>query len=213
MLFLRNRKNKQRLEWQDQAKEEEPGEVKLPDMSYCRKIKLSSKGVAYQVRYLTIDAVNCVSEEKRDRQVRGGVIESINDVVTAYCQRVQADELQNRLEKIADELLHKIIRWLHGETVPYNVTITAVLEGGYSTNQFILYQSKQEGEAIVWKEKDNWKANVDYQNRELIGDLHRLDPTTPKISELQTELVGLLMKFIDKIGLARALDEEKQLEH
>ena len=56
----------------------------------------------------------------------------------------------------------------------------------------------------AWEEKDKWEVTTDHKSDELVGTLHRLDPIDPKLSERQSELIGLLIRFIEKGRSLRA---------
>jgi len=196
-VVLRFKKKKRRREWQEKAKETEPGETSKLDTRYCRKIELESEGAAYKIKYLNLNFVNSISEEKSNRKVRGEIVDWLNDAVIAHRQGEKTEELQTRLKNLADKLLQKSLKWLRAEKVPQHVSILAHLEGGKVTSQFILYQRKQRRNVNVWEEEDKWEATIDYKHDELVGTLHRLDPIDPNLSERQAELVGLLMKFME----------------
>jgi hypothetical protein len=185
--------------WQEGAEEEEElPETCQPCTRHCRKIELELEPALRKIAYLSLVAFT--SEERKERLVKGEVVDGLNRVVRAHHRREEPEKLQSQVVPQAQELLQQIMEWLHSEPAPRDISVVGHLEGGKVACQFILYHCKHRGAVNVWEEEAKWKATINDERDEPVGTLRSLDPSEPRILErLTPELTQLLMQFIEKV--------------
>ena len=152
----------------------------------------------YNISLSACDPVS--SKQSKEGQVRDNIVDGLNKVVTAHCQGVKTEKLQEQITRLAHQLLQQIIEWLHGETALRDISIIGHLAGDKVTCQFTRYHCKRRGDVSMWVEEKKWKGSIENKREERVGILRNLDPTDREI--LKKNVPGLtrfLMRFIEKV--------------
>jgi hypothetical protein len=154
-----------------------------------------------KIAYLRLGAYDPVhSEQIKDEQVTGEIVDGLNKVVSARHRRVNAEKLQELVTPQTHALLQQIMGLLREELSPRDVSLRGHLEGGKVTCQFILYHCKRRGNVNIWEEEAKWEATIKDERDELVGILHSIDPAELGIPEqVAPDLTRLLMQFIEKV--------------
>jgi hypothetical protein len=185
-----------RKDWQEKAEEDQPPETCTPCTRYCRKIEIELKPARRKITHLTLASHDPASGEKSgERQVKGEVVDRLNEAVRARRRRQEPEKLHRLVAPVASTLLQQIAEWLQGERKPREVFIAGHLAGGKVTFQFILYHCRRRGSVNVWEEEAKWKATVDDERDEPVTTLRGPEPA----ERVAAELTQQLMQFIDEV--------------
>lgn len=193
--FLRRKK------WQKKAKEKEPPEKCKPCTYYCRKIELELELHRRKITKLLLTAYDSVSgEQSKDGQLKGKIVDNLNKRIKAPHIKKQPKKLQKQMLALSKAFSKQAIKWLQGESAARDVSITAHLEGGQVSCEFILYHCRRKGTTTAWKEVDRWKKSMKDQRDISIGTLCALDPTDPAMEgKLVPQVTQLLMQFVENV--------------
>jgi hypothetical protein len=186
-------KVRRRKDWQEQAEEDEPPETCKPCTRYCRKIQIELKLARRAITHLTLVAHGPVSGERtREGQVRGEVVERLNEALRAHRRREEREQVQRLVEPVAKTLSQQLVEWLGAEAAPRDVSVAAHLKGGAVTFKFILYHCSTDN---VWEKEDEWEEKFEDERDETVTTVRGLDPT----KRVAPELTQQLMQFIEKL--------------
>jgi len=186
-------KVRRRKDWQEQAEEDEPPETCKPCTRYCRKIQIELKLARRAITHLTLVAHGPVSGEgTREGQVRGEVVEGLNEALRAHRRREEREQVQRLVEPVAKTLSQQLVEWLGPEAAPRDVSVAAHLKGGAVTFKFILYHCSTDN---VWEKEDEWEEKFEDERDETVTTVRGLDPT----KRVAPELTQQLMQFIEKL--------------
>lgn len=189
-----------RKKWQEEAKEERPPERCRPCTYYCRKVELEVKPRLRKITNLILRDYDPVSgEQGKVKRVRGKIADRLDRTVRTYRRRRKTKKLQKQVITLSHALSRQIMKWLHGKSIAHDVSVTAHLEGGQVTCQFILYHCKRKGMRTVWQEIDRWEKSIRDEHDVPVGTLCGLDPAEPaKEEKLASQLTQLFIQFIEK---------------
>jgi hypothetical protein len=202
-LTIRSRiKIRRRREWQEKAEEEEPAKPCQPCTRYCRVSGMEVELALRKITHLTLVAQDPDSGEKSgEKEVKGQVVDHLNEAVGAHRRRPEPDKLQRLMRPVAGTLLQDIAEWLRPGPVPRDISVAAHLAGGKVTIQFVLYHCRRKGNLTTWEPEDKWKATVKDKRDEPVATLRRLDPAEPGVPErVLPELTQRLMRFVEEVS-------------
>jgi hypothetical protein len=194
-------RNRRRKKWQEKAKEKEPPERCRPCTYYCRKIEVELKPRRRKTTHLILISYDPVSgKQSKAQHVKGKFVDGLNRMITAHRRKKKPKKLMKQADTLSHTLLRQIIKSLQSEKTSRDVSVTAHLEGGQVTCQFILYHCKRKGTVTFWQEKDRWKKSFRDERDVSIGTLRGLDPAEPEMpDQLAPELSRFLTQFIEKV--------------
>jgi hypothetical protein len=103
--------------------------------------------------------------------------------------------MRESLSPVAIQLLGEADAWRDGWTGG-KITVGASLVGGKSDCEFTRFRCVAEGAHSVWKPVDKWRAVVDDEAEEIVGDIHTADGAAQS-----DRLVEALLAFVDRVDI------------
>jgi len=183
-----------RMGWEKNSVEKIPDKCQ-PHEEFCLKVKPKPR----KITHLSLSAQDPASGKEKKEEVKGEVAEDLNRALLGSYINENPEKIRSLAESAASGILEKIRTWLEEETVPYDVSIYAHLEGSETTGQYIRYYCEEPNKPV---EKEQWERSCKDEPDKKIGTLKDLIPLESGMPEKRiTELTNLINEFIDKICL------------
>jgi hypothetical protein len=191
-----------RIAWQAAALPVRPPERCHGEGDYVWRRDCRLKPALRQVETVVLRGTSAVGGEIR-HETGDYVAADLNGAVEAWRLRRGRDTVLETLEPVAIQLLSQAESWREAQRGG-KITVAALLTGGKVDCQYTRFRCVAEGSHRVWKPTDTWRAEVDDEPEEIVGEIH-LAPGTGW-AEQSDGLGAALLAFVGQVDVPETLD-------
>jgi hypothetical protein len=193
--FLYRRRQVARLvAWQRIALAVPPPERCHGDEDYVYRRDCRLKPGPRQVETVVLRGTSAAGAEIR-RETGEDITDGLNRAVEDVRLRRGEDTVRESLTPVATQILGEADAWVGGLRNG-KLTVDALLVGGKSDCEFTRFRCVAEGTHRIWKPVDTWRAVVDDEAEEVVGDFD----TTPGAAQTD-RLVEALLAFVERVDI------------
>jgi hypothetical protein len=193
--FLYRRRQAARLvAWQRIALAVPPPERCHGDEDYVYRRDCRLEPGPRQVETVVLRGTSAAGAEIR-RETGDDVTDGLNRAVEDTRLRRGEDTVRELLTPVAIQILGEADAWGEGWT-NRKITVDALLVGGKSDCEYTRFRCVAEGTHRVWKPVETWRAVVDDEAEEIVGELHTADSATQP-----DRLVHALLAFVERVDI------------
>jgi hypothetical protein len=147
-----------------------------------------------QIESVTLRGASAAGGEVK-REAGDDIAISLNRAMEQERLRRGKDVMRESLSPVAIQLLGEVDAWRDGWTGE-KITVGASLVGGKSDCEFTRFRCVAEGAHSVWKSVDKWRAVVDDEAEEIVGEID-----TAGGAAQSDRLVEVLIAFVDRVDI------------
>lgn len=195
--LLRRRRRTLLVAWQAAAVTEAPPERCHGDGDHVWRRGCKLKPALRHVEAVLLRGTTTAGDEIR-RATSVEIADGLNRAVEAWRLRRGRDTLLETLDPVALLLLRGADAWTEARSGG-KVTIDARLSGGKLECEFKRFRCVAEGQHRVWKPADTWRAKVEDEPEEVIGEIHVA--TGVDWAEQSAALAEALLAFVQQVDV------------
>ena len=167
--LIARRRRAMRTAWQSAALAEPPPDRCHGDGDYVWRRDHGLRPGLREIDSVVLRGTSAAGGEIR-REVSPEVAGGLNRAVEAWRLRRGRETVHETLDPVAVQLLGEAEAWAEARNGG-KVTVAARLTGGKVDREFKRFQCVAQGSYRVWKPTDTWRAVVDDEPEEVIGDI------------------------------------------
>lgn len=185
--------------WEKQAQQGHPPDDCQPSRRHCQvENEIDLKPM--RITQLDFAAADIDTGQARRRQTtKGQVAANLRSIILSHWLGEPVDRMAPRIEALSQDLAQTLIHFLQRDQVPYNLTISAHLEGIELTSTFTLYRCAGTPPQTSWKKIARWDVKKQQERDDLVIVLSGMSGADTSLPvRLPSDLFPQLRDYVER---------------